>query len=211
MVDNKSNDRTRAAAIIKELTKNLHDFSEVLLKLATEKETVAPAKAEAPVEQKKKKEKKDPNAPKRNLSSYMIYSQEIRPDIVARNPELKAIDIAKLIGEMWNKLSDKEKQPYVKKAEDEKARFDKENEKYKASLGEPVPATPAKRKASSSSSSEPKKSKKSTESEKPIKSEPERAVKVEKVEKKKSKKADSKKSESKGDSSDAKKKAKKNK
>jgi hypothetical protein len=97
--------------------------------------------------EKKKKIEKDPNAPKRNLSSYMLYSQAVRPATVAAHPDLKAVDIAKLIGEKWNALSDKEKQPYVKMAEKEKARFDKETKHYKATLGESDDSTPAKRKA----------------------------------------------------------------
>lgn len=98
-------------------------------------------------EKKKKKVEKDPNAPKRNLSSYMLYSQAVRPATVSTHPDLKAVDIAKLIGEKWNALSDKEKQPYVKQAEKEKARFDKETKHYKATLGEHDDAAPAKRKA----------------------------------------------------------------
>lgn len=94
---------------------------------------------------RKKKMEKDPNAPKRNLSSYMLYSQAVRPDTVAKHPELKAVDIAKLIGDKWNALSDKEKQPFVKQAEKEKARFDKENLIYKSKLAQ----------ADSSSSSSP--------------------------------------------------------
>lgn len=58
---------------------------------------------------KKKKVEKDPNAPKRNLSSYMLYSQAVRPKVAAEHPDMKAIEIAKLVGEMWNKLSEKEK------------------------------------------------------------------------------------------------------
>ncbi|KAI8086899.1 high mobility group box domain-containing protein [Gilbertella persicaria] len=171
MVDNKASDRARAATIIKELGKNLHDFTEILLKLATETaqgtSTQTSVKTEEHTEPKKKKEK-DPNAPKRNLSSYMLYSQEVRPSIVAKHPDLKAVDIAKLIGEMWNGLSDKEKQPYVKSAEKEKARFDKENEKYKASLSgqssTPAPAADtasSKRKADVPEKAETEKSKKS--------------------------------------------------
>lgn len=80
------------------------------------------------------KKKKDPNAPKRNLSSYMLYSQAVRPSVVAKNPELKAVEVAKIIGDQWNALTDKEKQPYVKQAAKEKARFDKENKNYQDGL-----------------------------------------------------------------------------
>jgi hypothetical protein len=35
----------------------------------------------------KKKAKKDPNAPKRNMSAYFLYSVHIRPIIKEENPE----------------------------------------------------------------------------------------------------------------------------
>lgn len=117
---------------------------------------------------KKKKPERDPNAPKRNLSSYMLYSQSVRPDVVKQHPNVRPVDIAKLIGEKWNALTDKEKQPFVKAAEKEKARFDKETKTYKATLGEPAESTPTKRKAEQpiaepvSEKKEKKKSKKSS-------------------------------------------------
>lgn len=97
--------------------------------------------------EKKKKAEKDPNAPKRNLSSYMLYSQAVRNDTVKQHPNMKAVDVAKLIGEKWNNLSEKEKAPYVKQAEKEKARFDKETLQYKATLNGEHESTPTKRKA----------------------------------------------------------------
>lgn len=79
----------------------------------------------------------------------MLYTQAVRPKVVAEHPDMKAIEIAKFVGEMWNKLSEKEKmvndssyaslcahfiQPYVKQAQKEKVRFEKENASYKDSL-----------------------------------------------------------------------------
>ncbi|KAG1050246.1 hypothetical protein G6F43_007470 [Rhizopus delemar] len=101
---------------------------------------------EKPTETKKKKVEKDPNAPKRNLSSYMLYTQAVRPKVVAEHPDMKAIEIAKFVGEMWNKLSEKEKMPYVKQAQKEKVRFEKENASYKDSLVSAESSTLNKRK-----------------------------------------------------------------
>ncbi|KAK4515084.1 uncharacterized protein ATC70_002694 [Mucor velutinosus] len=151
-----NSDRNRIDQVIQNLTKNLKDFSEILLNSsefagseasssnAASNGSAASASSEKP---KKKKVEKDPNAPKRNLSSYMLYSQSVRPDVVKQNPSVRPVDIAKIIGEKWNALSDKEKQPFVKAAEKEKARYDKETKTYKATLGEPAESTPAKRKA----------------------------------------------------------------
>lgn len=35
---------------------------------------------------KKKKAKKDPNQPKRNMSAYFLYSVAIRPEVKEQNP-----------------------------------------------------------------------------------------------------------------------------
>ncbi|KAI8067441.1 high mobility group box domain-containing protein [Thamnidium elegans] len=126
--------RHKVSALIKQLGKNFIALSEALID--TPSQEIDHKEAEDKKNKKKKKADKDPNAPKRNLSSYMLYSQAVRPSTVEKHPDLKAVDIAKLIGEKWNALSDKEKHPYIKQAEKEKARFDKETSTYKASLGE---------------------------------------------------------------------------
>ncbi|KAG1287491.1 hypothetical protein G6F66_009885 [Rhizopus arrhizus] len=110
---------------IDQLAGSLHHFTNLLFGASVEK---------ADPVNKKKKVEKDPNAPKRNLSSYMLYSQAVRPKLAAEHPDLKAIEIAKLVGVMWNKLSEKEKALYIKQAEKEKIRFEKENASYKTTL-----------------------------------------------------------------------------
>ncbi|XP_059262228.1 high mobility group protein B3-like [Mustela nigripes] len=57
----------------------------------------------------------DPNIPKR-LSGFFLFCSEFCPKIKSTNPGISNGDVAKL-GEMWNTLSDTEKQPYNGKAE----------------------------------------------------------------------------------------------
>jgi hypothetical protein len=42
----------------------------------------------------------------------------VRGKVKADNPDLKVTEIAKAIGEMWAKASDKEKEKYQKKADE---------------------------------------------------------------------------------------------
>ena len=49
------------------------------------------------VKKKKKKKKKDPNAPKRGLSSFLLYSNANRSRIKEENPEAKFGDIVSLL------------------------------------------------------------------------------------------------------------------
>ncbi|XP_043299953.1 high mobility group protein B3-like [Cervus canadensis] len=60
--------------------------------------------------------KKDPKAPRRPLSGFLLFCSEFHPEIKSTNPGVSIRDVAKKLGEMWNNLSDSEKQPYINKA-----------------------------------------------------------------------------------------------
>ncbi|VWU49736.1 high mobility group protein B1 [Hepatocystis sp. ex Piliocolobus tephrosceles] len=81
---------------------------------------------------KKRKNKKDPHAPKRSLSAYMFFAKEKRAEIISKDPELNkdVATVGKMIGEAWNKLDDKAKIPYEKKAQEDKIRYEKEKVEY---------------------------------------------------------------------------------
>ena len=81
---------------------------------------------------RKKKAKKDPNAPKRNMSAYFLYSMYARPQVKKDNPEASFGEIARLISEQFKKLSDKERKKWDKKAAEDKERYQKEMAAYNA-------------------------------------------------------------------------------
>jgi hypothetical protein len=95
---------------------------------ATKKKTPS-KKAAAPA--KKEKKVKDPNAPKRNLSAYFFFMGDQRSKVVAKNPDMKVTEIGKELGVMWRAMSDSEKAPYQKKADADKARYEKAKAAYK--------------------------------------------------------------------------------
>jgi high mobility group protein B2 len=80
---------------------------------------------------KKKKKKKDPDAPKRNMSAYFLYSVHIRPTIKEENPEASFGSIAKLISAKFKSLPEKERKKWDVKAEEDKARYQGEMQRYK--------------------------------------------------------------------------------
>ncbi|OXB70643.1 UNVERIFIED_CONTAM: hypothetical protein H355_007351 [Colinus virginianus] len=83
-------------------------------------------------EGKKKRAKKDPNAPKKPLSSFMFFSKEKRAEILKKQPSLKSDigKVGKMIGEEWAKLGAAQKVAYQKKAEQDKARYQREMSTY---------------------------------------------------------------------------------
>ncbi|AET39976.1 DNA-binding protein ABF2 Ecym_5207 [Eremothecium cymbalariae DBVPG len=50
--------------------------------------------------------------PKRPASGYILYSNEVRPLVTARNPGLKPTELVKLISEQWKSLPLFEKDKY---------------------------------------------------------------------------------------------------
>jgi hypothetical protein len=80
----------------------------------------------------KAKKVKDPNAPKKGMSAFMLFSNDQRNKIKADNPELSFGEIGRKVGEAWKALSDKQKQVYVKKSEEDKKRYESEMETYTA-------------------------------------------------------------------------------
>lgn len=74
---------------------------------------------------------KDPNAPKRPLSAFFLFSQDERPKIKSENASLSVADVAKVIGEKWRGASDDVKRRYEKAAQEAKERYETELQAYK--------------------------------------------------------------------------------
>jgi len=70
-----------------------------------------------------KKKLKDPNAPKRSLSSFFFFGNEQRAQIKEENPDFGVTDVAKEIGKRWADLDPSLKAKFEKLAEDDKARY----------------------------------------------------------------------------------------
>ena len=84
------------------------------------------------IENTKKRGKKDKNAPKRPISAYFFYNQERREKLKKEKPNLDNKELIKAMSEEWNKLTDEEKKPYVKKAEADKKRYIEEMKAYES-------------------------------------------------------------------------------
>lgn len=80
----------------------------------------------------KKRKKKDPNAPKRNMSAYFLYSNAVRETVRAENPDASFGDIAKIISAQYKQMPEKELAIYKRKAEEDKERYMREMKAYRA-------------------------------------------------------------------------------
>jgi len=96
----------------------------------SEMKTYIPPKGSKPM-----KKKKDPNAPKRPPSAFFVFCSEHRPRIKEENPGIAIGDIAKKLGELWSKQTDKDKAPFAAKASKLKEKYEKDVAAYRAKCG----------------------------------------------------------------------------
>jgi len=82
------------------------------------------------IHETKKPFKSDPNAPKRNLSAYMLYGASVRGQIIKENPDISITEVAKEQGIWWKALSEAQRRPWVEKAEAGRKKYQKQLEKY---------------------------------------------------------------------------------
>merc|ERR550525_2175731 len=64
------------------------------------------------IHETKKPFRQDPNAPKRNLSAYMLYGASVRKQILKENPDMEAKDVMREQSVWWKGLSEKERAPW---------------------------------------------------------------------------------------------------
>jgi high mobility group protein B1 len=78
-----------------------------------------------------KRKKKDPNAPKRPLSAFFLFCQDERPAVKELHPSYSVGDVAKDLGEKWNKILPENKHKYELKAQQAKGEYEKVMQVYK--------------------------------------------------------------------------------
>jgi len=100
---------------------------EEVVAAAPAKKTKAKPKAAS---RKKPKKKKDPNAPKRPMNAFFLYSNANRARIKEENPDAKFTEIPGIASAEFKSLSDKEASKWQKAAAEDKARYQAEMEDY---------------------------------------------------------------------------------
>ena len=111
--------------------KRFHEMADKdKLRYDTEMQSYIPPKGEK-VRGKKRKQIKDPNAPKRSLSAFFWFCNDERGKVKAVNPEYGVGDVAKELGKKWSDADITVKQKYEAMAEKDKARYEREMTEYK--------------------------------------------------------------------------------
>ncbi|KAJ0239627.1 High mobility group B protein 13 [Hirschfeldia incana] len=77
---------------------------------------------------RKSKKQKDPLKPKHPISAFLVYANERRAALREENKSV--VEVAKMTGEEWKKLSDKQKAPYEEVAKKNKEAYLQAMEEY---------------------------------------------------------------------------------
>jgi len=85
---------------------------------------------------------KDPNAPKKPLSAYFLFSQEERLKVKSENPDLSITEVAKELGKRWATLDPALKAQYEQRYQEARKLYEAEMSHYKPQKKKKDPNAP---------------------------------------------------------------------
>jgi hypothetical protein len=94
------------------------------------------------VQKVNQKPMKDPNAPKKPLSAYFLFSQEERLKVKGTNPEMSITEVAKELGKRWATLDPALKSTYEGRYQEARKLYDAEMSQYKPQKKKKDPNAP---------------------------------------------------------------------
>jgi len=69
--------------------------------------------------------------PKKPLTGYLIFVNNNRNDVSAKNPLWKNTEVVSYLGALWNKLSEAQKQPFLVASNQDRERYNRELAQFK--------------------------------------------------------------------------------
>ncbi|KAI0318104.1 high mobility group box domain-containing protein, partial [Amylostereum chailletii] len=104
---------------------------------------------------KRVKKIKDPNAPKRPASSYILFQNDIRTQLRAKHPDVPYSELMARVSKLWNELPADKKEHYEHLQAQAKREYVQKKQQYDEQNGVISPSTPAAEAASEAESSSP--------------------------------------------------------
>ena len=89
------------------------------------------AKYTGPMHVPNKRTKKPQGAPKRAISSFLSFSQLMRPEIRAQYPNLKNTDVSSVLAQRWHEASEEEKRPHIERELRDREKYHEEMAAWK--------------------------------------------------------------------------------
>ncbi|KAF8628170.1 hypothetical protein AX17_006040 [Amanita inopinata Kibby_2008] len=92
---------------------------------------------------RRKRKPKDPNAPKRPASSYILFQNEVRKEIKASHPNVSNNELLGIIAKQWQEMSDEDKAVYTQAMASAKERYSQDKKAYDSRTPEEIEAANA--------------------------------------------------------------------
>jgi hypothetical protein len=77
-----------------------------------------------------KKWKKDPAAPKRPVTAFLYFSQQVRPTLQEKKPGIRVAEISQELGRMWREMTEEDRKPYFDHEDIVRKKWREERAKY---------------------------------------------------------------------------------
>ena len=84
-----------------------------------------------PMQVPNKRQKKPPGAPKRAMSAFLSFSQQMRPQVRAKYPDMKNTDISGVLAQLWREGTEEEKAPHISRELREREKYHEDMVKWK--------------------------------------------------------------------------------
>ena len=75
-------------------------------------------------------ESTEPERPSAPATAFMLFMEEIRNEILEKEPNIRVVELARLGGQRWNSMTDEQKRPYLEKQRQHKSQFELAMEHY---------------------------------------------------------------------------------
>lgn len=125
----------KAINVEDDLDIDLEKFTENTVKKVMSDEIFMNTKDELKKIVKTSKLKRDPDAPKPCVNSFVLFSRDNRDEVKKDNPELKCTEITKKLGKMWKESDPDLKIEYKEKSKEDRERYERELEDYEPKEG----------------------------------------------------------------------------
>lgn len=83
-----------------------------------------------------KRQKKPAGAPKRAMSAFLSFSQQMRPQVRAKNPNMKNTDISGVLAQMWREGTEEEKAPHINRELRDREKYHEDMSKWKEEVSQ---------------------------------------------------------------------------
>ncbi len=68
--------------------------------------------------------------PKKARSAFLYFSSDRTPALKEEQPSLSPLDLSRVLGEEWERLTEAEKKPYIELSTNDRSRYEVERQRY---------------------------------------------------------------------------------